>query len=179
LPAVRFSLLKIPHPVPDLRPSTSNQNGGEIMLRKLSIFSAIGILLLAMSCAQWEQLGTREKGAAAGVAGGAVLGQVVGGSTEATLLGGAIGGILGYIVGNQMQQSDRTQLNQALETTPSYETKKWQNPETGSQYAVTPQPTYQAEDRVCRKVDILADMDGRTENTQATACREDGRWVLQ
>jgi surface antigen len=149
------------------------------MLRKITSIFAIGMLFFAMSCAQWEQMGTREKGAATGVAGGAVLGQVLGGSTEATLLGGAIGGVLGYIVGSQMQQSDRTQLNQALETTPSYDTARWQNPDTGSQYAITPKPTYETGQRVCRKVDILAEVEGRTEKTEATACREDGRWVLQ
>ena len=106
---------------------------------------------------------------------------MIGESTEATLLGGAIGGVLGYVVGDQMEKRDRTQLNQTLENTPSYETNTWTNPDTGNQYSVTPEPAYEDPnaDQVCRKVDILAEVDGRTERTEATACRENGRWVLQ
>ncbi|MEJ2031518.1 MAG: glycine zipper domain-containing protein [Deltaproteobacteria bacterium] len=150
------------------------------MPRKITMLFAIVSLFFMVSC-QTDQFGKKETGAAVGAAGGAILGQAIGRSTGATLLGGAIGGVLGYIVGSQMEKSDRVNLNQTLESTPSYETKKWTNPDTGAQYEVTPKPAYQAPEtgKVCRKVDILSDINGQTEKTEATACREDGRWVLQ
>ncbi|MDA8165735.1 MAG: glycine zipper domain-containing protein [Desulfobacteraceae bacterium] len=149
------------------------------MLRRIIVLFVIGMLVLATSCAQWQEASKKEKGAAAGAAGGAVLGGVIGRSAEATLLGGAIGGVLGYIVGNQMEKSDRTKLNQALESTPSNQTTSWTNPDTGNRYQVTPQPAYQAEGKPCRKVNLLSDVNGKTEKTEATACRENGKWVLQ
>jgi surface antigen len=147
-------------------------------MARIVILLFMGLLTLITACDQYNR---RQTGAAAGAAGGAVLGQVIGGSTEATLLGGAIGGVLGYIVGDRMEQSDRTQLNQTLETNPSYETSTWTNPDTGNQFSVTPQPAYDdpQTSQVCRKVQLLAEVDGQTERTDAVACRQDGRWVLQ
>jgi surface antigen len=135
-------------------------------------------LLLVTAC---DRFSKRQTGTAAGAAGGAVLGQVIGGSTEATLLGGAIGGVLGYIVGDRMERQDRTRLSQTLEENPSYETSEWTNPDTGRQFSVTPEPAYEdpKTNEVCRKVRLLAEVDGSTERTDAVACRQDGRWVLQ
>ena len=122
-----------------------------------------------------------QTGAVGGAAGGALLGQIIGGNTQATLLGAAIGGMLGYIVGNEMDKYDRTQLNNTYESTPSYEKSTWVNPDSNKEYSVTPQPAYQdpASNRVCRKAEIEAVIDGKKEITESTACRENGQWVLQ
>jgi surface antigen len=148
------------------------------MARILLFVLFVGLLAVITAC---DQYGRRQTGAAAGAAGGAVLGQVIGGTTEATLLGGAIGGVLGYIVGDRMEKNDRARLNEALETSPSYETSTWSNPDTGNQFTVIPEPAYEGPEAnlVCRNVQILAEVDGRTEQTEAVACRQDGRWILQ
>ena len=138
------------------------------------------ILILAILCSSC--LTTKgQKGAVGGAAGGAVLGQLIGRDTESTLIGAAIGGLVGYIIGNEMDKNDRAQLNRAYESTPSYEKTSWVNPDTGKEYAVTPQPAYQDStyDRVCRKAEIEAIIDGKREITEAVACRENGRWVIQ
>ncbi len=120
-------------------------------------------------------------GGVGGAAAGAVLGQAIGRDTKATLLGAAIGGVLGYIVGNEMDKYDHQQLTAAYDRSPSYKTTTWVNPDTGKSYSVTPEPAYQDNaDRVCRKAEIVAVIDGRKQKTLATACRNDqGQWVLQ
>lgn len=145
------------------------------MIRNILMACLIG--WLTVSCAATSA----QKGGVGGAAGGALIGQIIGKDTEATLLGAAIGGILGYMVGNEMDKQDRIRLNRTYETTPSYETSRWVNPDTGNTYAVTPRPAYEDPQyaRVCRKAEIEAIIDGKREVTEAVACRVDGRWVLQ
>ena len=121
-----------------------------------------------------------QTGALGGAAGGAIVGQAIGRNTQGTLIGAAVGGLLGYIVGNEMDKFDRDQLDQAYESTPSRQTTEWRNPDNGNRYAVTPQTTYQDRSgRNCREAEILSTIDGKAEKTMATACRENGRWVIQ
>ena len=138
------------------------------------------VLILAFLCSSC--LTTKsQKGAAGGAVGGAILGQIIGHDSEAMLIGAALGGMVGYIIGNEMDKYDREQLNRTYESTPSNKKTSWVNPDTGNEYAVTPQPAYQdsATDRVCRKAEIEAVIDGKKEITEAVACRENGRWVIQ
>lgn len=118
-----------------------------------------------------------------GAAGGAILGQAIGRNAEATLIGAAVGTMLGYIVGNEMDKTDRQALNQTYETAPSGQATTWKNPDSGNQYQVTPQPAYttpKRPERPCRKAEILATIDGKTEKTYTTACRNNkGEWELQ
>jgi surface antigen len=138
------------------------------------------ILILAVLCSSCLTTKT-QKGAAGGAVGGAILGQIIGGDSEAMLIGAAIGGMVGYIIGNEMDKYDREQLNKTYESTPSYKKSSWVNPDTGNEYSVTPQPAYQdpANERVCRKAEIEAIIDGKKETTEAIACRENGHWVIQ
>jgi len=131
------------------------------------------ILILAVLCSSC--LTTKgQQGAVGGAAGGAILGQLIGHDTESMLIGAAVGGLVGYIIGNEMDKYDREQLSKTYESSPSYEKTSWVNPDTGKEYAVTPQPAYQEPtyDRVCRKAEIEAVIDGKKEITEAVACRE-------
>jgi len=145
--------------------------------------SAVFVVLVFMasslaSCAGEYNKG--QSGAVMGGVGGAVVGQAIGRSTEATLIGVAVGTMLGYIVGNEMDKTDRQQLNQVYETGPSGRQSSWQNPDSGNSYTVTPQPAVQRSSGPCRKAEIRAVIDGRNETTYSTACRdESGQWVLQ
>jgi surface antigen len=131
------------------------------------------------SCADMPKKG--QMGAVGGAAGGALLGQIIGHNTEATLIGAAIGGLLGYIVGNEMDKYDREQLNHVYERGVSGSSSSWINPDSGNQYRVTPQAAYSGTGNlVCRKAEIQAVIDGKTETTYATACRdENGVWQVQ
>ena len=142
-----------------------------------NIFVIIILVFLTSSCMATKG----QQGAVGGAAGGALLGQLIGRDTKSTLIGATLGGLVGYIIGNEMDKYDREKLDKTYETTPSYEKTSWINPDTGKQYSVTPQPAYQdtANDRVCRKAEIEAVIDGKKEITEALACRENGRWVIQ
>ena len=140
------------------------------------------LMIIALtSCG--DQLNKGQTGAGVGAASGAILGQAIGRSTEATLIGAAVGTMLGYIVGNEMDKYDRQELNQTYETAPSGQASSWKNPDSGNSYQVTPQPAYYPPtqpDKVCRKAEILATIDGKTEKTYTTACRNSaGQWELQ
>ncbi|MCL2340678.1 MAG: glycine zipper domain-containing protein [Proteobacteria bacterium] len=138
---------------------------------------ALLFLLVLTSCATRGQTG-----AAGGAAAGALIGQAIGHNTGATLIGAAVGGMLGYIVGNEMDKYDREQLNHSYERGVSNQRSAWVNPDTGAQYAVTPQPAYQdpRTQQVCRRAEIEAIIDGRPQRTFSTACRDQrGSWQLQ
>jgi len=145
-------------------------------MKYFSIFALLFLLLLS-SCATKGQTG-----AVGGAAAGALIGQAIGHNTGATLIGAAVGGMLGYIVGNEMDKYDREQLNHTYERGTSNQRTSWVNPDNGNQYTVTPQPAYQnpSNQRVCRRAEIEAVIDGKPERTYSTACRNQyGVWELQ
>lgn len=133
--------------------------------------------IFSSSCATKGQ-----SGAAAGAIGGALVGQAIGHNTEATLIGAAIGTMLGYMVGNEMDKYDREQLNHSFERGVSGQATTWRNPDSGNTYEVRPQPAYSdsVSQRPCRQAEIIAVIDGKTERTYSTACRDEaGHWQLQ
>lgn len=145
-------------------------------MKHLNILALLSLLLLS-SCATKGQTG-----AVGGAAAGALVGQAIGHNTGATLIGAAVGGLLGYIVGNEMDKYDREQLNHAYERGISNQRTAWVNPDSGNQYAVTPQPAYQNQSshQVCRRAEIEAIIDGKPQRTYSTACRDQyGAWQLQ
>jgi surface antigen len=150
-------------------------------MKTTSLIVLSAFVLGLSGCA--NQYSKGQQGAVFGAGTGAIIGQAIGRNKEATLIGAAVGTMLGYIIGNEMDKYDRTQLNHAYEFTPSGQQTAWRNPDTGKSYQVTPQPVYAAPaepQRPCRRAEILATIDGRTEKTYTTACRNDaGQWVLQ
>lgn len=152
-------------------------------MKNTIIFSLIGFLVLTTTSCSNVDLNKGQQGALGGAAGGALLGQAVGRDTEATLIGAAVGGLLGYIVGNEMDKYDKRQLNQTYEYTESGHTNSWHNPDTGNTYRVTPQQAYSSpgySNRPCREAEIIAVIDGKTQKTYTTACRNEyGQWELK
>lgn len=146
---------------------------------KYLTLAAIMALSLMTACANMNKAQT---GALGGAAGGALIGQAIGHNTEATLIGAAVGTMLGYIVGNEMDKYDKQQLNHVYERGVSNQRSSWVNPDSGNQYAVTPQPAYQnpQTSQPCRKAEIDAVIDGKRQKTYTTACRDaNGQWQLQ
>lgn len=146
-------------------------------MNKLFLSLILICSLFTSSCATKGQTG-----AGVGAIGGALAGQAIGHSTEATLIGAAVGTMLGYMVGNEMDKYDREQLNHVYERGTSGRATSWRNPDTGNSYEVLPQPAYSHPEtkKVCRQAEIIAVIDGKTERTYSTACRDDfGRWQLQ
>lgn len=136
-----------------------------------------GSLALA-GCAQTgpkEQAGT----VAGGLVGG-VLGHQVGsgsGQTAATIVGTLAGAAIGGSIGRSMDEQDRRRMAATLERQRTGQTTRWQNPDTGHQYAMTPTKTYETDTGACREYTMDARIGGRTEEVYGTACRQpDGSW---
>jgi len=122
----------------------------------------------------------QQQGQVIGAIAGGLLGNQVGGGsgrTAATIAGTILGGFVGGNIGRQMDDGDLYRAGQALESTPTYQSTSWQNPDTGASYAVTPTSTYYADSRPCREYTTEAWIDGQRETIYGTACRQsDGSW---
>ena len=139
------------------------------------------LLLLMTSCADDENLSTGGKGAIAGAAGGAVVGQALGRNRYATIMVGAMGSILGYVVGQEMDKSDTGKLNNALENGAAGKAIAWKNPDTGDEYTIIPFEffTDDGTQQKCRKAKIIATVEGKEQITDSKASRQqDGHWAL-
>ncbi len=152
-------------------------------MKKITSFVVISLAsAMLFGCAGFDASGKKGMiGGGAGAGAGALLGQMIGHNTQSTLIGTAVGGMLGYIIGNEMDKSDRTQVNNTFEHGQSNQPVAWSNPDSGAHYTMTPQPIYHSRDgKVCRNANILAHIDGRAETVTTTACREsNGAWVLK
>jgi surface antigen len=139
-------------------------------MRLIAIMIFLGLLVGITACDPYSK---RQPRAMIGVGGGAVPGQVIGEATETKLLDDAIG--------QRMERHDRVRLNDTLESTPSYETVTWINPDSGHEFAVTPQPVFEdpQTNMICRRVRLRMETDGQPEEVAAVACRQSGRWILQ
>ncbi|MDR3089659.1 MAG: glycine zipper 2TM domain-containing protein [Desulfobulbaceae bacterium] len=143
------------------------------------ILAAAIIFTFISGCA--GEYNRAQSGAAIGAASGAVIGQTIGRNTGGTLIGVAVGTMLGYIIGNEMDKVDQQKLNAVYETGVSGQPSSWVNPDTGNNYTVTPQAAVMRDNgQPCRKAEVLAVIDGKTERAVTTACRDgSGQWVLQ
>jgi surface antigen len=121
---------------------------------------------------------------------GAVLGGVVGGMagsqigkgsgrTAATIAGTVIGILVGRSIGQHMDALDQQCTGQTLEHAPDHATVRWQDPDNGTSYMVTPVRTFRhADGRYCREYTTTAAIGGRSQQLYGQACRQpDGSWV--
>jgi surface antigen len=147
---------------------------------RVRIFSVVLALIISVGILGCTSTKRAQQGAGIGALTGGLTGALLAGDKGmGALIGAGIGGILGYIIGNEMDKSDMNRLNDTYETTPSYQTTEWRNPDTGTSYAVTPKPAYKENQYLCRDAEINAVIDGKPEVVNAKACRNsDGNWVL-
>lgn len=149
----------------------------------MRVAAAIAVLALFMSgCA--NQYGSQEQaGMIIGGALGGVLGSEVGGGrgrTAAIIVGTLAGAAIGGSVGRSMDDTDRLKTALALENVRTGVTSTWRNPDTGTDYAVTPTGTVIAETGPCRDFTVDAIIGGRQETVYGTACRQpDGSWTMR
>ena len=122
----------------------------------------------------------QDVGAVSGAVIGGVVGSTIGGGTGRTVAivaGTVAGALLGSHIGKRMDEADRMKAAQALENSPTGQQTTWRNPDSGSQYTVTPTRTYEAAGAPCREFTVNATVDGKPENVKGTACRQpDGTW---
>lgn len=141
------------------------------------ILTATLASMVVVSCATKQDTGTL-----VGAGTGALIGSRFGSGSEQVLftaLGTAAGAFIGSQVGASMDQSDQLQAQQALNNNRTNQTTAWVNPDTNTQYAVTPTNTYTGtQGQPCREFTTQVMMaDGKKETVYGTACRQvDGSW---
>ncbi|MGZ5036284.1 MAG: RT0821/Lpp0805 family surface protein [Usitatibacter sp.] len=148
----------------------------EFTRTRLSIAFAAALALAACETPPTKE----QKGTVAGAVVGGVVGSTIGGGagrTTAIVVGTIAGGLIGRHIGQRMDEADRIKAAQTLEQTPTGQSTAWRNPDSGAQYTMTPTRTYEARGEPCRDYTIDANVDGKPEKVQGSACRQsDGSW---
>jgi surface antigen len=143
-------------------------------------FLTVSLIVAAVSITGCNQLRNQDVGTVVGGALGGLLGSQIGsgsGQLAATAAGALLGGLIGSNIGRSMDELDHYRANQALENTHTDYTSSWENPDSGSRYAVTPTRTYESDGTPCREYTTEAWIDGEEETLRGTACRQpDGTW---
>lgn len=115
-----------------------------------------------------------------GTAGGLLASELARGDDRATaIVGGTLLGVLvGGAIADSMDPVDHGCMGQVLEHSPPRETVRWNNPDRGAAYEVTPIDTYQDGDgRYCREYQTTISIGDQLERAHGTACRQpDGSW---
>jgi len=145
---------------------------------KSRIATAVAAALAVAACETPPS--KQDMGAVSGAVIGGVVGSTIGGGTGRTVAivaGTVAGALLGSHIGKRMDEADRMKAAQALENTPTGQQTTWRNPDTGSQYSVTPTRTYEAAGAPCRDFTVNATVEGKPDTVKGTACRQaDGTW---
>lgn len=142
-------------------------------------------LIFLMGCAGNQQTpyNTIGGGLLGGIGGGIAGSQIGSGDGRtAAIIGGTIAGVaLGSYIGSYMDRTDQQQMSNTLERVPSNQSVSWQNPDSGNQFQVTPQPAFQTRNGTyCREYLTEAYINGELQQTYGTACRKpDGSWEIQ
>ncbi len=120
-----------------------------------------------------------------GTGSGAVIGGLLGsqfgkGSGQILAIGaGALaGGFLGHAIGQNMDNTDRVQMQQALQ---SQQQSSWYNQNTGTHYTVLPAaaPKRHRHHGYCREYIQTATVAGKQQQVYGHACRQpDGSWKI-
>lgn len=141
------------------------------------------MFLSACATSVYQTPNKQTQGAVAGGVIGGVLGSTIGdgrGSVWAAAAGTLIGALAGAHVGRQLDDLDRYRTGQTLETTRTGYSREWVNPDSGTEYSVTPTRTYESgHGTPCREFVMDAYVGGKSEQVYGTACRQaDGSWKM-
>lgn len=148
-------------------------------------FTAMLVALFACSallagCANLKDTITghkKETGTVAGAAAGAAVGHAVGGGTVSTVLGALAGGVLGEKAGEYWQKKDSEKTAKALSAN---QPVSWKNSDTGNNYTVNPDQSFQRNGRTCRHFTMDVNLSGGgAKQVHGTACQQpDGNWKV-
>lgn len=167
---------------------TAQHLRSEMKVHKTTLLVAmVAALTMLAGCANrsWnDSWNAGDTGAVIGGVTGAAVGHQFGGGsgqTIATVVGAIAGSILGRRLGRNMSQNDRQLFGNTLASGAPGNTNYWTNDRTNDSYWVTPtSSTYTANNRVCRQFRMQANIEGRNDYVNGTACRQpDGSWVVQ
>ncbi len=136
------------------------------------------LLSLSAGCAMNQEQGGALLGGVAGAAAGSAIGRGSG-QTAAIILGALLGSVAGANIGRHMDEQDRVRAAQVFESYPTGSSATWRNPDSGTDYTVTPTRTYDTAQGPCREFTMRATIGGRPDTVYGTACRQaDGSWKV-
>ncbi|PIE65140.1 MAG: hypothetical protein CSA26_04680 [Desulfobacterales bacterium] len=147
-------------------------------------FTIMGLLIgiLCMTSCTAVDMSSENQETVGNDNGSILIGQAIGRNIEVKLTTAVTGTMAADIIGTEMDRGDRQRLNNAFERLSASKPVAWFNPDTGNHYQVILEQSYtgNAGNQLCRKVEIAATLNGRSQTTVATACRNvQGQWVLQ
>ncbi len=153
-------------------------------MQQLKMLGTLTLIGLLTSACNGTGFGVTKEGVGTvvgGAAGGAACANVGKGRGNTAAVVGCtlVGALLGGSVGRSMDETDQLKARQAIMQTPTNQTVSWYNPDSGSQYQVTPvsNPQNMGNGNVCRDYATTAVIEGRRETVHGTACRQaDGTW---
>jgi surface antigen len=132
-----------------------------------------------------QEVFSTSRGNIIGSLGGAALGGLIGskfgsgsGKGALTALGVVGGALAGGYVGRQMDPADHACVSRSLEHAKTGQTVSWRNPDTGTQYGVTPTDSFQGPNgEPCRRYTTQSTVNGQVRQVDGAACRApDGSW---
>jgi surface antigen len=115
------------------------------------------------------------------VVGGAIGSQVGDGSgrTVAIVVGSVLGAVVGREIGRDLDERDRACVGHSLELAKVGQSVHWANDATKVGYVLTPIEAKNVSTG-CRKFNMKATRDGRSQTSTALACRSDeGTWTIK
>jgi surface antigen len=113
--------------------------------------------------------------AVGGLAGGLLAYEIFGGNIAGTALGALAGVWFGGEIGKSMDRRDKYYVNETLETQTSGSRVKWNNPDTGHSYSVTPTRTWYSDvDTPCREYRMTVMVGGERREMIGMAKRDYG-----
>lgn len=155
-----------------------------------SILIKLSILVLTVSMATLTgcSTNTQKQNTALGAVSGGVIGGLAGsaigagtGQVVAIGLGAVAGALIGGAVGHNMESSDATNMNQAMDNNPPHKRTHWKNKHTQTSYMVVPTSKMMSVNGNpnCREYrTITTTDDGKKQETNGVACRQtNGNWT--
>lgn len=145
-----------------------------------------GTMALLMGCTLpgCAEMSKQDVGTVSGAAIGGLVGSRFGGGSGQVLATGAgvlAGALIGGAIGKNMDDTDRSKMNSALENNSVGQPAYWQNQKTGNSYTVVPVKNVSvAGNPYCREYRTTANVAGKKQQIYGTACRQpDGSWQIQ
>ncbi len=154
-------------------------------MRKTQLTMVVVACGLIAGCANSDRTSNRNIGAFIGAGSGGIIGAQFGAGTGniIAIAAGVVGGaLLGDQVGSYLDASDRARVNQARQLAfddgKKRAAKIWNNPRTGHSGLVTPLDSYQAASgEQCRRYRHEVVITGHKKVETGAACRQaDGAW---
>lgn len=145
------------------------------------LLSGFIVLLCTLSLIGCENMTKQDVGTVSGGIAGGLLGSTIGkggGQLVAIAAGTLAGAYLGGAIGKNMDDTDKMQVNNALENNAPGQPAYWRNANTGRTYRVVPTKNVTVRgNRYCREYRTVATINGKQEVMYGTACRQpDGAW---